>query len=86
MRGGLTVAGVVAFAALLYWMTLQQGGVECEVCMESDGGVFCSTVVAATREQAIDQGRNKACGVMTTGMSAELACQRGAPHRATCTE
>jgi len=82
----ITVAGIAAFLAVLYWMTLQQGGIRCEVCMARNGRVHCATVVASSRDEAVEQGRNSACGVLTQGMANELQCQRSALQSLSCEE
>jgi len=80
----LTVAGVASFAALLAWMTFRQVSVDCEVCVSWKGGQHCAQVSAGTADEALRQGVNTACGVLTAGMADELECQRAAPHRSRC--
>jgi hypothetical protein len=80
----LTVLGIALFTALLAYLTLRDTGISCEVCMTWDGRTACMTVVAEAREQAITQARNNACGILTQGMAAELACQRMTPTTVVC--
>ena len=84
MRALATVGGIVLFGAVLFWMTLRQGGTECEVCMQSGAQVYCASVVAASPEDAVAQARNKACGVLTQGMTEELQCGRSDPQSVSC--
>lgn len=87
MRKALLVAaGVAAFATVLAVATLRQTGVSCEVCMEVGGRSLCSTVVAASTDDALAEARRNACDLLTEGMTAELACQRTMPRSSTCRE
>ena len=86
MRGALaTAAGLGVLVAVLVWTTLRGSEASCEVCMRVEGRQACMAVAAPTREEAVSQGRNNACGVLTEGMAAELACQRAVPASVTCT-
>ena len=86
MKTLATLVGIAAFGALLFWMTLQQGGTKCEVCMSWNGEVYCASVEAATPDEAIDQARNTACGVIAQGMTNEMQCGRMPPRSTTCSE
>ena len=87
MKTGLRVgAGVLLFAAVLAWMTLREAGVSCEVCAAQDGRVHCATVRGPDREEAVQQAHSRACGVLATGMTQELACQRAPAHSVACRE
>jgi hypothetical protein len=79
-----TVLGIALFAGLLVYMTLREGGPSCEVCMAFEGRTACMTVTAPTQDEAVAQARNNACGILTQGMAAELACQRMPPASVSC--
>ena len=78
------IAVTVAAVGVLYAATLGQGRVECEACMEYGGNSTCSRVAAATREEAEHRSITHACGVLTSGVTRSLECQRRRPRSLVC--
>jgi hypothetical protein len=78
----LLVAG--AFAALAFYQLQAEGAFECEACVEIDGRRACGTVAAPTRDEARARAVSHACGIVTTGVTRTLACERGVPASLVC--
>ena len=83
-RVAVTTALVLGFGAVLVWMTLQQRGVECEVCVQHQGRTYCSSVSAPSRDEAFEGAFRTACGTIGGSVSGDLACMRSEPVRVTC--
>ena len=79
-----TVLAVVAFVGVLVMSTLEDQKVECEVCVETAGRVYCATASAPDRDAALGGALSNACGTAAEGMNAELQCRNSPPRSAHC--
>lgn len=85
MRGFLIgLAVLVAGAALLYGVTMSMTGIECEVCVQAEGGSLCRTVAAATRDAAVGTALSNACAVVGRNVTERVACERREPLSLVC--
>lgn len=84
-RGTLiTIAVVVAFGALLLFNTLSAQKVECDVCVEFNGGQNCATASHETEAEARRAAQSTACGTLAQGMDQSIACDRVVPRSSQC--
>lgn len=84
-----TAAGIllgVAFFALLVWVTMQQVGARCDVCMVHRGRQVCESARAADRDHAIVQARNAACAQISAGVTDGIQCNGTTPLSIRCSE
>ena len=84
-----TLGGLVAvalFIAALFYTTLSETGVECEVCMEYHGRSSCKTVTAPDRPQAIQQAAATACAILSSGVTAGMECNSLPATMTRCSE
>jgi hypothetical protein len=77
---------VVLFGAALYYTTLAESGVQCEVCVDFGGGSNCQTASAPDRPQAIQQATATACANLSSGVTAGMQCNRTPPSITRCRE
>ena len=80
----LTIAVVLAIAALFFYMTTAKASQECTVCMEFRGQRNCATAVGPTQEQAREGAQTTACGPIASGMDQSIACGRTPPATVQC--
>ncbi|MBA3260145.1 MAG: hypothetical protein H0T68_11865 [Gemmatimonadales bacterium] len=80
----LTILVVLGFVAFLLWSTLAAQRVECAVTVEFRGERRTATASAASEDEAVEQAQTAACGPMTEGMDASIACSRVAPIARQC--
>ena len=80
----LTLAVILAIAALFFYMTTAKASQECTVCMEFRGARNCATAVGPTEEQAREGAQTTACGPIASGMDQSIACGRTPPATVQC--
>ena len=80
-----TAVFLVAFAALVVWLSSSVGRVECEVCMEFQGRRSCATAAAPSAEEALQSARTTACGTISGGVRDSMACGSATPAQQSCT-
>jgi hypothetical protein len=80
----LTVAAVLAFAALLLYSTLSGSKTECEVCVSFNGRDNCATARGATETEAERSAQSTACGTIASGMAESINCGSVVPTRRRC--
>jgi hypothetical protein len=73
------VLGVLAFIALLTYMSMGMKQHRVEVCMEFMGRTNCSTAAGPTREQALRTASETACATISSGMTESTTCGRTPP-------
>ena len=78
------VAGFLILAGALVYGTLQEAGVECEVCVEFEGAHACRTALASDRDGAMAAAVRSACAVLSSGVTRGMACDRTAPASVQC--
>ena len=66
----------MAFAGGLFYATLAETGVECEVCVEFGGRSACRTGTASDRDSAIRGAVSNACKVLSSGVTQSIACDK----------
>lgn len=82
----LTVAFLVAMAAVLWWLSSDVSRVECRVCIEFEGRRNCATAAATTKDEAVHSARNTACGTIAGGVRDSIQCGNTAPSEQSCTD
>jgi hypothetical protein len=75
----LGVAAVIAFIALLTYMTMGMKQHRVEVCMEFMGRKNCAIAAGPTREQALRTAAETACATISSGMTESTTCGRTPP-------
>lgn len=68
------LALIVAFFAFLAWTTLSAQKVECEVCVEYNGGSNCAKASHENENDAARSAQTTACGPLAHGMNDAIAC------------
>jgi len=74
----------LAFAGALFWATLAETGVECEVCVDFAGRSACRTGTASDRAGAIRGAVSNACKVLASGVTQSIACDGTPPTSVEC--
>ena len=83
----LAVLAVAAlFIAALFFATGREAAVECEVCLEFDGGTVCRTGSAADRIGAQRGAVSAACTVLAAGITQRMECDRTPPRSVKCSQ
>ena len=83
-----TIVGIligIAFFGALVAVTIQETGVECEVCIEFKGRRACNTSSAGSRDDAIIQATSSACSGISGGVTEGIRCSNTPPATLTCT-
>ena len=81
---GVLLAG--AFVAALITVTLQQSGVECEVCLTFNGRSMCETAAAPDRSDAQMQATSSICSQLSGGVTQGIQCSNTRPTSVRCVE
>lgn len=80
----LVILAVAAFVAFLAWTTLSAQKVECQVCVEFNGGRNCAIASAVDEREAVRGAQTTACGPLAHGMDASIACGNTPPVKREC--
>ena len=64
---GVVLGGV--FAGMMAWAVMQEGRVQCEVCLNYGGRSECRTGAGTDREAAVQGAIYNACAVMSSGVT-----------------
>jgi len=80
----LTIAALLAFAALLLYSTLSAQKAECEVCVSFNGRDNCATARGATEAEAQRSAQSTACGTIASGMAESINCGNAVPTKRRC--
>lgn len=80
----IVLAALAAGGGVLYWTTLSNAGVECEVCIRYEGRERCASAAAPTGPEALQAATMTACGVLAGGVTGAIGCQATAPYSQTC--
>ena len=75
---------MVAFVAFLTWSTLSAQKVECEVCVDFNGGRNCATASHENEADAARSAQTTACGPLARGMNDAIACDNRPPVTRQC--
>ena len=81
---GVLVGG--ALLAVVFYATLSQTGVECEVCVEYRGRRICERAAAADAEHATMQATASACSRLSSGVTDGIQCNASRPLTTRCSE
>lgn len=84
-NAGLGIAVAAVVVAVLYWVTLSQAGVECEVCLRFHGREHCAVAAGASEAQAEQSATMAACGVLAGGVTDGIRCQAAPALSRRCT-
>ena len=82
----LTLGGIAAFVALLWWAVWAEAAATCEACMVFEGRRACGSVSASSRDLAAVRAVSQACSKISGGVTGGLACERTRPERLQCQE
>jgi hypothetical protein len=77
------VAFIAAFIAAMVFSSAGNDTYRAEVCVTFEGRTVCRNAAAATKEGAERIGSDTACTDLTSGMTALMQCQQGAPRKVT---
>ena len=83
------IAGVVlglAFIGMMAWAVMQEGRVQCEVCLDFGGGSECRTGSGVDRKAAVQGAIYNACAVLTGGVTEGIDCTSTRPRSVQCDE
>lgn len=80
----LTIAAVLAFAALLLYSTLSAQKAECEVCVSFNGRDNCATARGSSAAEATRSAQSTACGTLASGMAETINCGNVVPTTQRC--
>lgn len=80
----LTLAALLAFAALLLYSTLSAQKAECEVCVTFNGRENCATARGASEVDAERAAQSTACGIIASGMAESINCGNVIPTKRRC--
>ena len=80
----LTIAGILAFAALLLYSTLSAQKAECEVCVTFNGQDNCATARGSNELEAARSAQSTACGPIASGMAESINCGNVVPRVRRC--
>ena len=80
----LTLAAVLAFAALLLYSTLSGPKTECEVCVSFNGRDNCATARGGNELEAQRSAQSTACGTIASGMAESINCGNVVPKSKRC--
>ncbi len=80
----LTVAVVLAFAALLLYSTLSSQKAECQVCVSFNGRDNCATARGSSVAEATRSAQTTACGTIASGMAETVNCGNAVPTSQRC--
>lgn len=84
--GIITAVVLVAMAALLVSLMLQQAKVTCEACVTFRGRTQCRSAVGPDREQATRTAIDNACAFLASGMTDSIQCANTPPDSVQCEE
>jgi hypothetical protein len=81
LLSGVFLVGIVA---LVVWLSSSIGAIECRVCIDFQGRRNCATAAAPTKDEAVQSGRNTACGTISGGVRDSIACGNTPPSEVSC--
>lgn len=73
-----------AFVGVLWFATLQQARVTCDVCIAFEGRQACESAAAVDRERALMQATTSACAQLSSGVTAGIRCNGTPPLSSRC--
>ena len=83
-RVAVVLAVVIAVVAALYSATLAGAETECEVCMRYEGREGCRSATGSDRDAAEQAAIMTACALVSSGVTATIACQGLEPTKLEC--
>lgn len=84
MRIAVGILLGVAFVGFMVYSALQEGRIQCEVCIDYRGGSECRTSAAVDREHAIRGAVASVCAVLSSGVTDGIQCDRTRPRSISC--
>jgi hypothetical protein len=82
----LTFAVLAPIAAVVVYSSFHVSQFACEVCISFQGRDQCRTVKAQTQEEALRGAIDNTCGILASGVTDTLRCQRTMPTTSKCRE
>ena len=77
---------VAVFVSVLVMALRNEAQVECEVCIEFDGGRACRTSKASDRDRVIYGATSAACVVLSGGVTSGIQCANTPPSSLRCSD
>ena len=74
----------VAFVGFMVYSALQEGRVQCEVCLTFRGSNACRTSSGIDREAAIQGAIHNACAILAGGVTDGIDCTSTGPRSVQC--
>lgn len=74
------------FLVAMYYATLREAAISCEVCMDFGGQSLCRIATGVDRDRALYAARTNACAVLANGVTEGMQCGRAMATSAKCTE
>lgn len=84
LRRLMTIAGLVALVAAVYYLTSGRGREVCTVCLSYQARTRCPTASGPTAADAVDRARRAACNELTRADSSRAACMAAPPTSVQC--
>lgn len=79
-----TLAVLVPVVSVVVYSSFQVSDYECTVCIEFAGRRECRTVTGKTEEEALRGAVDNSCGLLASGVTDTLRCQRTRPASTRC--
>jgi hypothetical protein len=86
LRMAIGVVLLAGFLAAMFFATVQEASVTCEVCVEFGGRSNCGTASGIDRSAAVNAAHSAACAILSGGVTQGLQCDRASPRSVSCTE
>ena len=84
MRVAIGLFMALAFATAMYFATLAEAGVQCEVCLRFAGRLDCRKAAGADEEAAVRGAINNASPLLANGVTQSMRCNATPPESVRC--
>ena len=74
----------LAFAVAMYFTTVAEARVECEVCLRFAGRLECRKAAGADEEAAVRGAITNACALLARGVTEAFRCDATPPESVRC--
>ena len=82
----LVAAGLALLVGYMAYLTLSNGQISCEVCMEFRGQMECRKATGKDKAEAQTSATGTACSLLASGVADSIACQNAEPVSVSCEE
>jgi len=80
----LVIAGLGVLVGYMAYLTMSNGQVSCEVCIEFRGTTECRKATGKDQAEAQMSATGTACSLLAGGVADSIACQNTQPSRMSC--